>query len=52
MNKIYKCNDCKYAIFNYNENYKLKYVYCNYIKDKLSRAGYRRLKFCNFYEKA
>lgn len=49
-NKVYKCNDCKYAIFKYDDNYKLKYVYCNRIKDKLGKTGYKRLKFCIYYE--
>lgn len=50
MRYVYKCNTCKYAIFNYNKNYKLKNIYCKRIKDYLTIAGYRRLKFCNFYK--
>lgn len=50
-NNVYKCNDCKYAIFKYNSNYKLEYVYCNRVKDTLSKVGYKRLKFCIYYKK-
>ena len=50
MRYVYKCNTCEYAIFNYNKNYRLKNIYCKKLKDYLSIAGYRRLKFCNFYK--
>lgn len=49
---MYNCNTCKYARFNYNKKtWKLQYVFCEKIKDKLSKNGYRRLRFCNYYEK-
>ncbi len=48
---MYNCNTCKYAKFKYSKNWKVQYVYCKRIKDILTRKYYKRLKYCNFYDK-
>lgn len=36
---MYKCNNCKYVKFEYDRKYKLKYIYCKKVKDKLNKAS-------------
>lgn len=45
-----KCDTCMFAVFNYNLDYRLQNVYCKKINQSLHKAGYRKLKFCNYYK--
>lgn len=47
---MYKCDNCKYARFEYDTRYKLQYVYCKKVKDKLKKSAYRNLKNCLFHK--
>lgn len=45
-----KCDTCIFSIFNYDVDYRLQNIYCKRINQNLCRAGYKKLKFCNYYE--
>ncbi len=48
---MYKCDNCKYAIFRYTDIWKIKNIYCKRLNGTISKSKYNRLKFCIFYEK-
>lgn len=48
---MYKCNQCQYSNFKYSREWKLEYIYCNRLKDRLNVSVYQHLKFCNYFMK-
>ncbi|MDO4283367.1 MAG: hypothetical protein Q4D02_06980 [Clostridia bacterium] len=47
-----KCDTCKYAIFKYNNQYRISSIYCRKLNGNLNKSSYQNLKFCNFYQRS